>query len=368
MSTEAAGSEPFHHESVAGLAGSAPDISLPSHLKSEVEGPTIERPKGAASESSHDDLLNPQLDIRRSSPDGKAATNQQQRRAAFKLEHPFARSLLLLLAVAAASSGFLLAGRKQGEAFVRSSILEEALRVPPSAEGPVLPSEAPPGAAAAKAEDEKQPRPDEVEVGSRTKLEEEEAFFGAFESTFVKAPGEAAFPAFLRGQAEALEHFKVFVANYKAELEGGEETDEGAREKRRRWTFFRMQMATLANLEILELEELGQLPLEKGYEEAVERVNQRLRKIYQLKVDTAILWMKLAADGGLHPDSTKDKYVLSLLRAQEVYYERALDRLNGVGVTPTLEAANYIGDPRFEYRKSCGGLEGRDQWLMHAMP
>ncbi|KAL8451499.1 hypothetical protein Emed_001948 [Eimeria media] len=114
--------------------------------------------------------------------------------------------------------------------------------------------------------------------------------------------------------------------------------------------------------------ELGQLPLEKGYDEAVERVNHTLKKIYQLKVEAAVLWMKLAIDVLSHPDSRKDETVLSLMRAQEVYHERALDRLDGAGVTPIPKAANYIGNPRLEYRKVGGELEGVDEWLMYAMP
>ncbi|KAL8450678.1 hypothetical protein Emag_003118 [Eimeria magna] len=368
MQSEATNSEPSQHDSATGLAGSASDTSLPSHLISEAEDPTTERPKSEAFEASDVDLPNPQLHHRRASFGGEAATDHQPRGAASKLRHPFAGLLFLLLALVAASSGFLLAERKRTSAFLHSSAGEEALGSPSSAEGPVLPSEVAPTAAAAEAEDGKQSEPDEAEAASRTEEDEEEAFFGAFEAMFVKAPGEAVLPLFLRGQREALEQFKVFVDNYKADLEGGEEKDEEAREKRRHWVFFKMQMATLANMEVLEYEQLGQLPMEKGYEEAVETVNNTLKKIYKLKVDMAALWMKLVADGGLHPDPTKDETMLSLLRAQEAHYERALNRLVGVGVTSTPKAANYIGDPRLEYRKSCGRLERGDQWLMYAMP
>ncbi|KAL8450679.1 hypothetical protein Emag_003119 [Eimeria magna] len=395
MSSEAAESERTTNESGTGFAASSPDISVPSQHEFEAEGSSIERLQNEAFEAVGVNPLEPQP-----SPSGDAARDQRPRGAASKLRRPFEGLLFLLLAAAAASSGFWLAGRKLGGAAIPSppSVLgEEALGSPPPPDVPLRPSEVPlpsekdtvwaqqtapekaedelleqpaaaPGAVAAEAEDEEQSEPDEAGAASRMTAEQEQKSIGWFEEMFVKGPPETLFPIFLRGQEEALELFKDFVANYKTDLEGGEEKDEGARERRRLWTIFKMQMATLANLETITFDQYSQLPMSGGYEEAVREINRKLKEVCRLKVDTAGLWMDLAEEGGLHPDSANDETVLSLLRAQEVHYERALNRLNQVGPRSTPKAANYKGDPRLQYKRLCRGLGEGDQWLMYAMP
>ncbi|KAL8451501.1 hypothetical protein Emed_001950 [Eimeria media] len=104
---------------------------------------------------------------------------------------------------------------------------------------------------------------------------------------FVKAPGEAVLPVFLRNQAEALEQFKVFVANYKAELKGGEEEDEKLRERMRRWTLYKLQMAILANMEVAGLEQLDRLSQSVDNEQAVQEAKAKLKETYQFKTSVS---------------------------------------------------------------------------------
>ncbi|KAL8451503.1 hypothetical protein Emed_001952 [Eimeria media] len=274
---------------------------------------------------------------------------------------------------------------------------EEAVPSPPPAEVPLPPAEVPlppqeervqvqqpapekaeeekveqppaaPAAPEAKVEEEKQPELVEEEVTSRMTAEQEQKVIDWFEETFVEGTRDATFPLFLRGHPDAVQQFKEFLANYKADLAGGEEKDEGAREKRRLWTVFKMQVATLALVETMTFDQLSELPMSDGYDEAAQEINNKLKEVCKLKVDTAGLWLGLAKESGLHPDPTNDEAVQKLLRAQEVHYERALNRLNGVGPRSTPKAANYKGDPRLEYKKLCRGIGPGDEWLMYAMP
>ncbi|KAL8450676.1 hypothetical protein Emag_003116 [Eimeria magna] len=331
----AAESEGLQEESEVGFAGSARETFLPSQLKSVAGDSAIGRPQIELGPGS--------------SPfSEETETNQRPRGAASKLRHPFALLLFLLLATAAASSGFALAGRKKwGDVAVGS---------PPASD------EA--GAAAAEAGEKKQLKLDEALAACRVTAEQEKVVAG-FERMFVEGTHAASSPLFLRGRPVALEHFKSFVVNYKADLKGANEEDRRAREKRRLWTLFKMQMATLSNVEIMTLEHLGQLPMSEGNKAAFQEANEKLKKVYKSKVETAVLWMKR---GGFHPDSTLDETVRSLLWAQKALYERTLNQLNGVGDKPTSKAALYEGDPRLDFKKLCEGLKGGDQWLAHTMP
>ncbi|KAL8432065.1 hypothetical protein ACSSS7_004868 [Eimeria intestinalis] len=394
MSLEAVESENLQQESQTEVAGSAPDSRQTSQHEFDGDALSIERNPGEVSGGSGVSLLDSRHDSRRSLVNGEAATNQQPRGAAAKVKRPLAGLLFLLLAVVAASSGFFLAGRKLGGAPVPPALGEGEEPLPPS-EAPLPPSEArlpseggtvkvqrPPAekieegelkqpAAAPEAvvkEAEGQAEADEAEDVTGMTVDEEEMVTVWFEDMFVRGSPQASFPIFLRGQRQGLEQFRAFVNAYRADLEGGEEKDEEAGRKRRLWTLFKMQMASVASLEVLTLDRLADLPMSGGYENAVKEINGKLKEICRLKVDMAALWRQLAEQGGLHPDAEKEATVLSLLRAQEVHYERAFNRLSGLGPRSTPKASNYKGDPRLEYKRLCTTLGEADSWLMYAMP
>ncbi|KAL8273912.1 hypothetical protein Esti_002235 [Eimeria stiedai] len=328
-----------------------------------------ERPQGELFEDQDVNELLPQPDPRSSPLEREAAANQHRRGAAFKLRQRQAVLWPLLLAIAAAASGFALAGRKLGGAPLAplpSAVGEEAAGPPPPAEVPLPPSEAAPAAAPAEAEEE-QPEPGEAKASISMTSDEEDGFVAAFEQMFVEGPHVAVPPLFLRGREEAIKQFQSFVANYEADLEGVGEEDEEMQWKKKDWTLFKMQMATLASMELMTQEQLSRLSLKKGHEDILQKVNEKLVEVYHLKVAVAKLWISLLEEGGLHPDSTNDDALLKLLMAQRVHYARAVNRLNGVEPKSTPEAANYKGDPRVTFKKLCLKLKG-DEWLAYTMP
>ncbi|KAL8442582.1 hypothetical protein Emed_007250 [Eimeria media] len=346
LSAAAAEYEGLQEESEAARVGSARESSVSSQRKSEAGDPAIGRPQSEALEASDVIQLDPEFNRRSSSSREETETSRRLRGTAFKLKYPFAGLLFLLLAATVASSGFVLAGRKR-------------------AEGAVGPPPAPdePGAPAAEAE--KKPQELDEALAACRLTAEQEKVVADFELMFVEGTPERTSPLFLRGRPKDLEHFLSFVANYEAALEGGDEKDQRAREKRRLWTIFMMQMATLANLEIRTLEHLGQLPINKHNNEALQEAHRSLQDVYQSKVDTATSWLKLAEKDGLHPDSTFDETVLGLLRAQRALYQVTLDRFDGHDMALEEE---FDGDPRLKFKKSCEALKGEEQWLGHTIP
>ncbi|KAL8451500.1 hypothetical protein Emed_001949 [Eimeria media] len=271
---------------------------------------------------------------------------------------------------------------------------ERTVESPPPAESPVPPSEAPvpsekttveaeepaldktdeskqpeaaPGAAVVDPKEDKPPEVgDEVSASSMRKLEEQ--IIEEFEKMLSgKAPEEVA-PDFLGNFEKALKHFRSFVSQYKADLEGGEEKDEAARKRKRRWTLYKMQMATVTEKETEAVKQLFLRHPEYGMGEGLRELEVKLQDVYRLKITNARMWMNLAAEDGLHPDSSKSETVLNLLKAQELHYWRLLNkRTPDVGLPPP-EGVDPNIDTWYQFKELCEKLEEEDYWLISTVP
>ncbi|KAL8432062.1 hypothetical protein ACSSS7_004865 [Eimeria intestinalis] len=415
LSKVAADSEVSYEESEAGTGGSAPETSVYSHLESEVEETVVEPPQIEAFEVSHVNQHAPHLGVKSSLSNRVPEATQLSGAAAFKQRRHIAGLVFFLLAAVAASSGILLSARKRGEGpfLLPPAAVGEKAGSRPATAVPLPPLEAPvpfgeedggvqepeqkpeeedsrpraeaPGAAVSEAEEKKQLKPgeegaeaDELVEGERQKagkavsaspMTAERADFiaKAFALTFGNGTPDGLFPSFLRGRPEAVKHFNSFLADYKADLEGGEERDEGAREAKRHWTLYKMQMATLTNLEVESREQLDSQSQSSENQKALREWESTVQQIRELKLDYVKFWMGLAMDGRLHPDRTKGEAVVDLLKVQKVHYEMALSHLNG----PAEMSTSHEGtdeDLQLVFQELCGQLEGRDQWLRFTMP
>ncbi|KAL8450677.1 hypothetical protein Emag_003117 [Eimeria magna] len=299
--------------------------------------------------------LDPQLDLRSSSFNEEIKRSGQPRGAAFQLRYAVGGLLFLLLAVAVASSGILLVRRRRGEA----PLLSPEASVPPSE--------------ALKALGVGRPAPDKGdkkkldEVSASSLTEPEGDIVREFERTFItETPGEV-IPNFLKGVEKHLEQFRHFVRHHKADLEGGEEKNEGARQRRKRWTLFKMQTATVTKKEIDLFRQATSLALQDDDAKALNQAEAELEKLYKLRNKMAGMWMKLATEGGLHPDPAKDEVVLNLLKTQELHYWKSVKQPSR-GELPAPKADNYKIDCWAAFREVFLELPEEDQWLMHTVP
>ncbi|KAL8273911.1 hypothetical protein Esti_002234 [Eimeria stiedai] len=157
------------------------------------------------------------------------------------------------------------------------------------------------GAAADEEGEDKQRKLVEAVSASPTTVKREEMIVGSFEVMLFGGRPEVLSPCFLRDIQEAAKQLNSSLAKNNAALEGGGEKDNELRQRRRRWTLYKMQMATLANMEIETREQLDQLSQRQDDEKAVRETKTKLQEIYQRQMDLAALWMKVATEGGMHP-------------------------------------------------------------------
>ncbi|KAL8451502.1 hypothetical protein Emed_001951 [Eimeria media] len=282
-----------------------------------------------------------------------------------------------------------------GEAPLVSPVGEDARAVEssPPAESPAPPSEAPvpsektaveaeepapdkaqmkeskrpeaaPGAAVVGPQEDKRPEVgDEVSASLMRELEEE--IIQEFERTHGgKAPEEVT-PSYLGNFITALKQFRSFLLQYKADLEGGEEKDEVARQKRRRWTLYKMQMATVTEKETEALKQFNRMDLNE-VEEREAKV--KLQEVFRLRITSARMWMKLAAEDGLHPDSSKKETVLNLLKTQELHYWKFFNGLTGDVGLQAPEEAGLKFDTWSRVKTLCEKLDEEDYWLIYTVP
>ncbi|KAL8451497.1 hypothetical protein Emed_001946 [Eimeria media] len=276
-------------------------------------------------------------------------TRKQPGAAVFKLRLPYACLLIVLLAVVIASSGILLLRRKWGGANRVSPVggKERAVESPLSAD--------------------KRPKVGD-EVSASSMRESEEEIVREFEKMLSGKTPDKVTPSYLKGFEKALEHFRSFVSQYKADLEGGEEKDEAARQRRSRWTLYKMQMATVTEKEIEALKQVRGLELKDHEGRELEMAEAKLREALKLKHTMARMWMKLATEDGLHPDSTKSETVLNLLKTQELHYWKGLKALRAVAGLPAPKASDLNVDTWSRIKELCEKLDEEDHWLVFTMP
>ncbi|KAL8432063.1 hypothetical protein ACSSS7_004866 [Eimeria intestinalis] len=152
-----------------------------------------------------------------------------------------------------------------------------------------------------------------------------------------------------------------FVATYESDLERGEDKDKEARELRRRWTLYKMHMAILADMEVMSLERVEKLSQSEDDGTTLQETKAKLQKICRARTVSASLWMALATEGGLRPDSKKSEAVLSLLRAQAAYYETVYSSLTGADEMSATKALKYREDPAFLFRRLASRLGAGDR-------
>ncbi|KAL8451496.1 hypothetical protein Emed_001945 [Eimeria media] len=260
-------------------------------------------------------------------------TSEQPWGLASKLRHPFAPLLIVLLAVVVASSGILLLGRIRGEA--------------------------PPGGKRPKIGDK---------VSASSMRESEKEIIQEFEKMLSGKEPEQVTPSYLKGFEEALNHFRSFLRQYKADLEGGEEKDEAARRRRRRWTLYKMQMATVTKKEVEALKQVRRLEMKEEEGRELEMAEAKLQEAFKLKHTMARMWMKLATEDGLHPDSTKSETVLNLLKTQELHYWKASQEFPAAAELPAPKGVDLHVDTWSRFKELCEKLEEGDHWLLFTMP
>ncbi|KAL8440319.1 hypothetical protein Efla_001161 [Eimeria flavescens] len=260
----------------------------------------------------------------------------------------------LVVALAAAVAGYaLVGGRRQEEAAPfplggppPADMQEEQLKEGPPLEAPPPapePAEEAAAAAAAKQEDlgvegvERMLTIEPLSDDTRMAIQE------SFKSDFCKGGPEAVSPDFLMHKKEAVEAFFDFAKRAEA-LDTRPVAGETDRERRRRqWTLLLMHQATLANFEASVVSDLSKLMMKPGLEEQLQESRQQLETVYKMKLQAAKKWLLHIEEAGVSPEVGNDEILWNMMRAQQVYYARALNKLVGLPERSTPEAQGFKG-------------------------
>lgn len=195
--------------------------------------------------------------------------------------------------------------------------------------------------------------------------------FNLFADEFLKeapeGPPAEYWDGFPGGDPEALEGFKAFLKTCKDPLIAQRPPENEQQRRQRDWTLFRMQASWLSKAEAKALDDLSTVELKPGQDAKRAAINQRILEVYLLKQEAATEWRAYHAETGIHPNEGKDSLVYQFLRAQEVYYARMANKLQGRPAKSTPLAQNFKGDPRQGYKDACRELPG-DRWMAHLMP
>ncbi|KAL8273910.1 hypothetical protein Esti_002233 [Eimeria stiedai] len=208
------------------------------------------------------------------------------------------------------------------------------------------------GAAAAGEGEEEQPKPRKAVAASTLPSDQERMIIDVFKGMFVDAPPGSSLLRFLKG-GNSLKQFMLFLYRFEKDLEGEEEQGEEQRRRRRLWTLFKMQMATLANMEATAAHTLSQLSPSQD-KQAWQQASRSVEEIYLRRIEMAGLWAQLADEVGVHPNPEIDEEVFSLMEIQEEHYSQALNRLlnryHGLDDDKPFKENTYEDDPRFRWR------------------
>ncbi|KAL8432060.1 hypothetical protein ACSSS7_004863 [Eimeria intestinalis] len=177
--------------------------------------------------------------------------------------------------------------------------------------------------------------------------EQEEKIIDAFKAIFVTTPPGENSLSFLKGPF-AHEQFINFLYRFEKDLNGGRERHEEARRRIRVWTLFKMQMATLANLETTARNRVNKLHFNRDLVAWQEGVS-RLQDVCRIRKLAAGLWAALAEDVGVYPHPDYDDSVHGLMKLQEDYYEEAAESLSKLAYGADNDKP-FKADPREDPR------------------